>query len=150
MLFRSGVTKAAFGSSRITRDNRTGNAVALGDDLKAASTDALKKAATLLGVGLYLYDSSAKPEVDDEPRPFDEELRTSRGRSGNGERQPQRTGNGNGRITNRQISAVFSIARQKGMTNEEVRSLSRETFDRNIDYLSKSEASQLIESLLDR
>jgi hypothetical protein len=56
------VTKAAFGSSRITRDNRSGKAVALGDDLKAATTDALKKAATLLGVGLYLYDSSVNPD----------------------------------------------------------------------------------------
>ena len=147
----AGVIKMAFGSSHITRDNRTGNAVALGDDLKAASTDALKKAATLLGVGLYLYGGGNGAASQDEERPFDEELRSTRPRSGNGERQPAvGSGNANGRITNRQISAVFSIARQKGMTNEEVRSLCRETYSRNIDYLSKQEASNLIERLLDR
>ena len=147
----AGVIKMAFGSSRITRDNRTGNAVALGDDLKAASTDALKKAATLLGVGLYLYGGGNGAASQDEERPFDEELRSTRPRSGNGERRPAvGSGNSNGRITNRQISALFSIARQKGMTNEEVRSLCRETYSRNIDYLSKQEASNLIERLLDR
>lgn len=151
--FRSdaaGVVKMAFGSSRITRDSRTGNAIALGDDLKAASTDALKKAATLLGVGLYLYAGANGTGEDD--RSFEEELKPRR----NGQRGPAqpagngRSSNGDGRITNKQISCVFSIARQKGMTNEEVRSLSQETFDRTIDYISKSEASQLIEHLLDR
>jgi hypothetical protein len=31
----------------------------LGDNIKAATTDALKKCATLIGVGLYLYDSES-------------------------------------------------------------------------------------------
>jgi len=145
----AGIVKMAFGSSRITRDKQTGKPTALGDDLKAAATDALKKAATLLGVGLYLYAGGSGTGEDD--RSFEEELKPRR----DGQRGPVQSsgngrGNGNGRITNRQISAVFSIARQKGMTNEEVRSLSQETFDRTIDYISKSEASQLIEHLLDR
>jgi hypothetical protein len=150
----AGVIKMAFGSSKITRDKQTGNAVALGDDLKAATTDALKKAATLLGVGLYLYSSSNGGQAQtDDSRPFDEELRNPQPGPNNGQNKPIVSpggGNGNGRITNRQISAVFSIARQKGMTNEEVRSLCRENYNRNIDYLSKSEASKLIEHLLDR
>ena len=49
--------------------------MALGDDLKAASTDALKKSATLLGVGLSLYGGNGQQAQPDD-RPFDEELRT--------------------------------------------------------------------------
>jgi len=149
----SGVIKTAFGSSRITRDNRTGNPVALGDDLKAASTDALKKAATLLGVGLSLYGGNVQ-QAEPDDRPFDEELRTPPARTGSGQSSdvgPQGSNgtNGNGRITNKQIKAIFAIGRQKGMTNEEIRSHARQIFQRNVDYLAKHEASQLIESLLD-
>jgi hypothetical protein len=50
-----GIVKSQFGSSRITRAKETGDIISLSDDLKAAATDALKKAATLLGVGLHLY-----------------------------------------------------------------------------------------------
>jgi recombination DNA repair RAD52 pathway protein len=50
-----GIVKSQFGSSRITRAKETGDIISLADDLKAATTDALKKAATLLGVGLHLY-----------------------------------------------------------------------------------------------
>lgn len=42
------IIKESFGS----KDFSTGNT---GDDLKAASSDALKKAASLLGIGLYFY-----------------------------------------------------------------------------------------------
>jgi hypothetical protein len=48
-----GIVKSQFGSSRITRAKETGDIISLADDLKAAATDALKKAATLLGVGLH-------------------------------------------------------------------------------------------------
>ena len=54
-LTADGTTKMAFGSKQIERNKDTKAIVSLGDDLKAASTDALKKAASLLGVGLYLY-----------------------------------------------------------------------------------------------
>ena len=54
-LTAEGVTKMAFGSKEIERSKDTKAIISLGDDLKAASTDALKKAASLLGVGLYLY-----------------------------------------------------------------------------------------------
>ena len=46
-----GIVKSQFGSSRITRAKETGDIISLADDLKSAATDALKKAATLLGVG---------------------------------------------------------------------------------------------------
>ena len=150
------VVKMAFGSSKITRDSRTGIAIALGDDLKSASTDALKKAATLLGVGLYLYSSgngTSEPIRDD--RSFEEDLKdpapgNGQGNGRNRQAPANPNPNGDSRVTNKQINAIFAIGRQKGMNNEEIRSMSRELFLRNVDYLAKYEASQLIESLLDR
>lgn len=49
-----GVVKEQFGFKNITFD-ASGKPLDLGFDLKAAASDALKKCATLLGVGLYLY-----------------------------------------------------------------------------------------------
>ncbi len=46
--------KNQFGASDVKR-NRNGNLISLGDDLKAAGSDALKKCASLLGVALDLY-----------------------------------------------------------------------------------------------
>jgi hypothetical protein len=51
----AGIVKMQFGASQVTRDRETKALISLGDDLKAAATDALKKCATFLGVGLHLY-----------------------------------------------------------------------------------------------
>jgi hypothetical protein len=48
------VTRQQFGSQKIKRSRSTGAALDLGFDLKGAATDAMKKCASLLGVGLYL------------------------------------------------------------------------------------------------
>ncbi len=50
-----GVVKEQFGSKIISLSS-DGAMVDLGSDLKAATSDALKKCATLLGVGIYLYE----------------------------------------------------------------------------------------------
>ncbi|MGQ9474335.1 MAG: Rad52/Rad22 family DNA repair protein [Candidatus Caldatribacteriaceae bacterium] len=49
------VVKEQFGFKAFSRDEES-RFLYLGDDLKAAASDALKKCATLLGVGLYLYE----------------------------------------------------------------------------------------------
>ena len=54
-LTAEGITKMNFGVSQVTRERDSGALVSLGDDLKAAGTDALKKCATFFGVGLHLY-----------------------------------------------------------------------------------------------
>src|SRR5438128_11656732 len=54
-LTAQGVSKSQFGKSRITRSKKDSSIISLGDDLKAAATDCLKKCATLFGVGLHLY-----------------------------------------------------------------------------------------------
>jgi hypothetical protein len=57
------VVRQQFGSQKLRRSRSTGAPLDLGFDLKGASTDAMKKCASLLGVGLYL---SRK----DPPRPL--------------------------------------------------------------------------------
>lgn len=59
-LSAEGVVKMQFGVSQITRDRETREIVSLGDDVKAAGTDALKKCATFLGVGLHLYGERSR------------------------------------------------------------------------------------------
>lgn len=48
------VTRQQFGSQKIKRARATGLPLDIGFDLKGAATDAMKKCASLLGVGLYL------------------------------------------------------------------------------------------------
>ena len=47
-------TRQQFGSQKIKRARQTGNPLDIGFDLKGATTDSLKKCASLIGVGLYL------------------------------------------------------------------------------------------------
>jgi hypothetical protein len=63
-LTAAGIVKMQFGASQVTRDRETKALISLGDDLKAAATDALKKCATFLGVGLHLYaERPLRPEA---------------------------------------------------------------------------------------
>ena len=65
-LTAEGVIKQQFGSSKVTMAKSNGNSLCIGDDLKSAASDALKKTATLLGVGLHLYgDIPASDATDD-------------------------------------------------------------------------------------
>ena len=55
MLAAGGQVKQQFGSSAITREREGGRPLSIGDDLKAAASDALKKCSTEFGVALELY-----------------------------------------------------------------------------------------------
>lgn len=49
------VVKMQFGSQKLKRSRSSGQVLDLGFDLKGAATDALKKCASQIGVGLYLW-----------------------------------------------------------------------------------------------
>src|SRR5213593_4857302 len=145
-LTAQGVAKSQFGKSRITRGKKDNAIVSLGDDLKAAATDCLKKCATLFGVGLHLYFDA--PQI---------------GASGNG----HANGNGNGhaasgqnvargsemnvapagRLTAKQLSAIFALAKARGRSNKHVRDFSQEMFAKLPDFLNRTEASAVIQHL---
>lgn len=71
------IIKEAYGGSDVKR-TKTGELIDLADDLKAAESDALKKAASMLGVGWDVYSGIANREeaidveaddFSDDPRP---------------------------------------------------------------------------------
>jgi hypothetical protein len=135
-------SKTQFGKCRVTRRETDRSLVSLGDDLKAAATDCLKKCATLFGVGLHLYFDSPQP-------------RNGNGQfhsvdNGNGlHRSEAEPGNGvtPGRLTAKQLSAIFSLAKANGWSNTRVRDFSQEMFGKMPDFLDKREASAVIQHL---
>jgi hypothetical protein len=159
-LTADGVTKMAFGGSQVTREKESGLPVSLGDDLKAGATDALKKCATFLGVGLHLY--AEKPLSGRGPRPAPRGdsravAQPAAAAGGNGGPPPASasavasaaSGNGVGgdRATERQLEAILRVARAKGLTPTDVDGMSLRTFGRKPGQLTRAEASSLIKKL---
>ena len=161
------ISKSAFGSQAIKRYDQSGEIICLGDDLKAAASDALKKAATLLGVALHLYDKDSVngSEANAAARP-----NGSNGNDGNASRQAANSqsvngngansqGNGHGSpivirdpnapLTVNQLKAIFKICKSTmGMTNQAINEMVKERFGKeNVDSLTKQEASDLIDSM---
>lgn len=76
LIVRSGlivVSKTAFGGSDVKKLQSTGAIMDLGDDLKSAATDGMKKAATLLGIAADIY---GKKEVQSTAAPNKSQLDT--------------------------------------------------------------------------
>ena len=147
-LTAQGVAKSQFGKSRITRAKKDNSIISLGDDLKAAATDCLKKCATLFGVGLHLYFDV----------PQNGGIRNAHANgNGNGSGYPTnghtdgKGGEGNGapagRLTAKQLSAIFALAKARGWSNKQVRDFSQEMFAKLPDFLNKNEASAVIQHL---
>jgi hypothetical protein len=113
-----GITKMAFGGSSVTRDN-SGKEVSLADDLKAATSDAIKKAASLFGIGLELYGGA----------PANQAARFER-------------------LTSRQLATINSACRRKGWAQSNLASLIGERFGKGApEALTRSEASSVISEL---
>ena len=137
-LIADGITKTQFGNSRITRNRDSGDTVSIGDDLKAASTDSIKKCSTLLGVGLYLYGGNGN---DHEPTKSNSNANNRKDTTGNG------NGNSNGRLTNSQLQAIYNIGKSKQMSQKQIKDFCLEKFNKVPDYLSREEASTVIQVL---
>lgn len=128
-LTANGIMKMAFGGSSITRD-REGRAVSIADDLKAAGSDALKKAASLLGVALELYGAGPPEVVHGRPA-----------------RAPSPE-SPNDRLTSRQLSAIQSIARRRNIGRGHLTSMLEQRFQKaDLGHLSRREASSLLSEL---
>lgn len=157
-LTAEGISKTQFGNSRITRNRDNGEIVSIGDDLKAAATDSLKKCATLLGVGLYLYGGNGdNHNGGTKPKP---EKHSDNGKgNGNGndkqsnansDHHNSQNGNGNGsngRLTNKQLSAIYAIGKSKNLSQKDIKDFTVEMFNKVPDFLSKEEASTVIQEL---
>ena len=170
------VVKTQFGSSRITRARETGDIISLADDLKAAATDALKKSATLLGVGLHLYrnerpqggnrngdslPNSGNRNGGHNSNPY----RGNNNGNGNGNSRPHRSdgnggngsavycgngngGNGNGRLTSKQYKYILKLNQEQGRSSADLDNQCLERYGSVAQYLSKGDASTLIKQLM--
>lgn len=127
-LTADGVVKMSFGGSAITRD-REGRPVSIADDAKAAGSDALKKAASLLGVALELYGgASAPPPVAQQHAP--------------------RAVQPSDRLTGKQYSALQSITRRQNIATDDLTYMLEERFKKvELAHLTRREASSLLSEL---
>ena len=142
------VVKTQFGSSRITRARESGEIVSLADDLKAAATDALKKAATLLGVGLHLYRNDPPQTGNREPARQDNGFKhKSNGNGGNGSGYNRNSQNGDGRLSSKQYNYILTLAKDRGITRSELNNQCLEAFNVVLEHISKRDASSMIEGL---
>ncbi len=144
------IVKFQFGSSNITRDSKTKNTLCIGDDLKSAATDALKKCASLFGIGLHLYGdivitnpdtgNTVKPQTPSTPQaPTQSQV-------------PQNTQKATEEtldmtITPKQMKYCFTLARRKGISDSQVEEMAVKLFGVRFHQISKLQASELINQL---
>jgi recombination DNA repair RAD52 pathway protein len=152
-LSASEVVKTQFGSSRITRARESGEMISLADDLKAGATDALKKAATLLGVGLKLYNNDGNPtgKQQSSSSNHSDGRNNSRhgGNSGNdGNRSKGNNSHGNNRISSKQHKYILNLIKGLVMTRSELNQQCVKAYGSVLDHISRNDASSLIEELL--
>jgi hypothetical protein len=112
------VVKQSVGSGSVSK-TRSGEIISVGDDLKAAATDALKKCCSLLGVGLHLYDYV--------PR--------------------QSNHSDDVQISEKQKNAILSIIKSKNYNLENFGRYVLNEFGKELDSLSMREASLVIKKL---
>jgi hypothetical protein len=130
-LTAEGVSKSQYGTSQITLSKDTGEVVAIGDDYKAAGSDALKKCASLFGIGLHLYNGS-----------------NGAGKT-NGKGMNKPSGNkGNGNVTKAQLSKIKSLRTGLGMSSDDVLDLIERMYNtRDPKGINKEMATAVISVL---
>jgi hypothetical protein len=151
---RSGdVVKTQFGSSRITRARESGEMVSLADDFKAAATDSIKKCASLLGVGLHLYNGDKQAAGQKSNHTQNQRSYSNQGQATNHQDNRSRSnkptnGNGNGRLSGKQYKYIIRLNEDLGRSKADLDEHCLEGFGTVAQYLSKTDASALIDHLL--
>ena len=134
------VVKSQFGSTKITRSRQSGEMVSIADDFKAAATDALKKCATMFGVGLHLY-GGGNGRQQGNGNGYYPERNFGNGNGGNG-------GNGNSLLSSKQYQYLQKLNADLGKTAQDLDQQSLAKFGTVTEYLNRRDASQLIAELL--
>jgi hypothetical protein len=127
-----GVVKEAFGRGMPAVSRETGEVLSEADAYKAAATDALKKCATMLGVAAYLYADDVPEQVEDKPAPSKSVKPATDTRD---------------RLTQKQLQAIWSMARGLKLDAEAIRKRSVEIYGTQPEQLSKNDASAFISKL---
>jgi len=138
-LTAEGISKTQYGSSQITLSKDTGEVISIGDDYKSAASDALKKTASLFGIGLHLYNGSNGNSAG--------KNKDNGKNDGQGMNKP--TGNkGNGNVTKAQLSRIKSLRTGLGMSSDDVLALIERMYNtRDPKSLNREMASAIISVL---
>lgn len=168
-----GIVKSQFGSAKIKKNKQTGQPISIGEDYKAATTDAIKKASTLLRVGLHLYMNEAQVNqpVNSTNR-FPQPLNTPPAHATQSQQPPQQEQppqqpvyganvkhfpaqappatdtNAPARATNKQLNYLLFLAKSNmGWNNKTVEQEALSRFGVQFSNLSSRDASSFIEEL---
>ncbi len=134
-LTAGGTTKCAFGGSSVTID-KVGDVLSIADDLKAASSDALKKAASMFGIALALYGGVRVPSGAPDHQP---KVETA---------APRRPLMPTERVTAKQLAALHALSRKTGMGKGDLEHfVERRVGAMSLNELSRADASRLISEL---
>ena len=166
-LTAEGIVKQQFGSCELSQEAEDGMVLSMGDALKSAASDALKKAATLFGVGLHLYGAnlSTPDHLPDRPvepipsplSPPDEAYRYA-------ENTPEPlavsesdidallgdTAPPESLITDLQFAEILDLARIRKFSKDQVEQRAQSRYGRGLKDLSQFEADEILEKLKGR
>jgi len=132
-LTAEGISKTQFGCSSITTNSKTGEIVSLGDDYKAAASDALKKSASLFGIGLHLYGADKNQTS--------EHTGKDAGKGMSEKSKPK----GGTTITKEQLAQIKKLRTDLGWTPEQVQEQSKTMFGtEKVENLNPTMATALI------
>jgi len=113
---------------------------------KKAVSDLLKRCARHYGLGRALWDDDKDSRSN--PRPAEAPRRSNgRGPNGSNGRSKPSNGNGRSRLTQKQLSAIWGMARSLGRSVDEVRNHTVDAYGVQPEQMSKSDASNLITEL---
>lgn len=147
------VVKTQFGSNRITHNRETSEMVSIADGLKAAATDSLKKCATMLGIGLHLYNSGNGGNGN-HSGPGQRNGFNQGGNNGNGNGYRSKASfngnggnNGNGRLSDAQFRYILRLGNDSGLTRSELSNKCQQAYGVVLEHLTKSDASSAIQML---
>jgi len=132
-----GIVKQQFGSSKVTRAKGSDDSLCIGDDLKSAASDALKKTATLLGVGLHLYGELGVDDTVEDDKSKDD---TSKD-----DISTISSNHGDDRISKKQMATIKKLRTDLGWSADEVMEKSELLFaTREIAELNSTMGAALI------
>lgn len=155
-LTAGGAAKQQFGTCELNQESEEGIVFSLGDALKAAASDALKKTATLFGVGIQMYgapmDSAYSsnlshtavhepedPTFDDNELP-DMETEAETKAETEPESEPDQ-------ITDLQFAEIIELAKKRKFSQSQVDQRARSRYGRGLADLTQSEAQDIISKL---
>lgn len=146
------IRKEAYGGAKIYRD-RDGKVIDYGDSFESARTEALKRCAKDMGVGLHLYTGDDQRcsfhsfgHAQDKAKSEDTTYRD--GKEGIPREIPQDieipTDGAFKRLSNSQLAKLLTLARTKKLEKDDLNAISLELFNVEYPYLTAKDAEALI------